>query len=107
MIKMVKIEKQRYILFKVIKDDSTYFEEKTFLNSIWQSIWKYFGMKGANKVGLWLLELNLENNLGIIRCTNKTKEEIITALTFIKEIDDKRVIFSPIKTSGTIKGLKK
>ena len=104
---MVKIEKQRYILFKVIKDDTTYFEEKNFLNSIWQSIWKFFGMKGANKVGLWLLELNLEKNLGIIRCSNKTKEEIITALTFIKDIDGNRVIFSPIKTSGTIKGLKK
>ena len=104
---MVKIEKQRYILFKIIKDENTQFEEQSFLNSIWQSIWKYFGMKGANKVGLWLLELNLEKNFGIIRCSTKTKEEIITALTLIKEINNERVIFSPIKTSGTIKGIKK
>ncbi len=63
-------------------------------------------MKGANKIGLWLVELNLEENYGIIRCSHETKEIIITALTLIQEINGKRVILSPIKTSGTIKSLK-
>lgn len=63
-------------------------------------------MKGANKIGLWLVELNLNENSGIIRCSHETKEIIITALTLIQEINGKRVILSPIKTSGTIKSLK-
>lgn len=63
-------------------------------------------MKGANKIGLWLVELNPQENYGIIRCAHETKEIIITALTLIQEIDGKRVIISPVKTSGTIRSLK-
>jgi RNase P/RNase MRP subunit POP5 len=63
-------------------------------------------MKGANKIGLWLVELNVNENYGILRCSHETKEIIITALTLIQEINGNRVILSPVKTSGTIKSLK-
>lgn len=63
-------------------------------------------MKGANKIGLWLVELNPDENCGIIRCSHETKEIIITALTLIQEINGKRLIISPVKTSGTIKSLR-
>ncbi len=82
-------------------------EKKVFLNVIWNSIWRYFGMKMANRIGLWLLELNLEEKYGIIRCTHKTKEIIITVLTLIKEINGENIIISPIKTTGTIKSFKR
>jgi len=104
---LVKLERQRYILFRIIKDANIFFEKQDFLNLIWRSIWRYFGMKEANKIGLWLFKLNLEEEIGIIRCSNKTKEELISALTLIREINGKRIILSPVKTSGTIKGLKK
>jgi len=83
-----------------------FLDQNSLLKSLWQSIWRYFGMKGANKIGLWLVELNLKENFGIIRCSHETKEIIITALTLIQEINGKRVILSPVKTSGTIKSLK-
>jgi ribonuclease P/MRP protein subunit POP5 len=63
-------------------------------------------MKEANKIGLWLVELNQEENYGIVRFSHETKEIIISALTLIQEINGKRVILSPVKTSGTIKSLK-
>ncbi len=53
------------------------------------------------------MELNLDEDFGIIRCSHKTKETIITALSLVKEIDGVRVILSPFKTSGTIRTLKK
>lgn len=64
-------------------------------------------MKEANKIGLWLVEFNLDEDFGIIRCSHKTKETIISALSLVKEIDGIRVILSPFKTSGTIRTLKK
>jgi ribonuclease P/MRP protein subunit POP5 len=103
---LVKIEKQRYVLFKIIKETDTFFDKQDILRLIWRSIWRYFGIKEANKTGLWLYKLDLKREIGIIRCSNETKEEIISALTFIKEINGKRIILSPIKTSGTIRGLK-
>ena len=100
-------ERQRYILFKIIKEENSRFSKEDLLKSIWASIWRYFGMKEANKIGLWLIEFNLEKKYGIIRCSHKTKESLITALCLITEIHGKRVILSTLKTSGTIKSLKK
>ena len=74
---------------------------------VWQSVWRYFGMNQANKIGLWLVELNNDENYGIIRCSHETKETVITAMTMIKEIDRKKIILSPVKTSGTIKSIMK
>lgn len=104
---MVKKERQRYILFKIIRENVVSFEKKDLLNSIWNSIWRYFGMKEANKIGLWLLELDLEENYGILRCSHNTKDVIISSLSLIKEIAGKRVVLSPIKTSGTIKAIRR
>ncbi|MFX1427639.1 MAG: Rpp14/Pop5 family protein [Promethearchaeota archaeon] len=95
------------MVFKIIKESEMFLDRSNVLNSIWQSIWRYFGMREANKIGLWLVELNLTEDYGIIRFSYDTKEVIITALTLVQEINGKRVIFSPIKTSGTIKALKK
>jgi len=105
-INLVRTERQRYILFKIIGEDVTNLNNKEFLKSIWNSIWSYFGMKEANKIGLWLLELDLEEKFGILRCSHNTKEVMISALSLIKEINGKRIILSPVKTSGTIKTIK-
>jgi len=102
----MKKERQRYILFKIIKDDIPNLNKKQLLNSLWCSIWKYFGIKEANKIGLWLVELNNLDGYGIIRCSHITKEIVISAITMVQEIADKRVILSPIKTSGTLKKIR-
>jgi RNase P/RNase MRP subunit POP5 len=64
-------------------------------------------LKEANKIGLWLIELNLEEKYGIIRCTNQTKETLISSLSLVKEINGIRVILATKFTSGTIKSIKK
>lgn len=98
----MKDERQRYILFKIINEDNTFLSENSLLTSLWHSIWRYFGMREANKVGLWLVELNNSEGYGIFRCSHITKEIVITALTMIQEVSGQKVIFSPIKTSGTL-----
>lgn len=81
--------------------------QNSLLKSIWQSIWRYFGLKEANKIGLWLIELNIDEGYGIIRCSHQTKETIISALSLVREINGIKVILSPIKTSGTIRSIKR
>ena len=82
-------------------------DQRDVLNSLWASIWKYFGLKEASKVGLWLLDINLRDGYGIVRCSHQTKEIVMSALTLITEISGKKIIISPIKTSGTIRSIKK
>ena len=103
---MVKQERQRYVLFKIIYFDGGLVEKQEFINTLWKSIWRYFGMREANKIGLWLVEFDISNRYGVLRCSHETKEILITALTMIKHINGKKVIISPIKTSGTIRSLK-
>ncbi|MFX1589867.1 MAG: Rpp14/Pop5 family protein, partial [Promethearchaeota archaeon] len=74
-------ERQRYILFRIFSEKKTKFDQNKILKAIWQSIWRYFGLKEANKTGLWLVEIDLENDYGIIRCSHQTKELVISALT--------------------------
>ena len=100
-------ERQRYILFRIFSENKSKFDQNKILKAIWQSIWRYFGLKEANKTGLWLVELNLENDYGIIRCSHQTKELVISALALITEITSEKIIFSPVKTSGTIRSLDK
>ncbi len=100
-------ERQRYISFKIIRENKIEITKNSLLKSIWQSIWRYFGLKEANKIGLWLIELNLNKGYGIIRCSHQTKETIISALSLVKQIDAIKVILSPFKTSGTIISLRK
>jgi RNase P/RNase MRP subunit POP5 len=64
-------------------------------------------LKEANKIGLWLIEFNLDENYGIIRCTHQTKEILISSLSLVKEINETRVILAPMKTTGTIKSIRK
>lgn len=81
--------------------------QREIVNSVWASIWRYFGLKEASKVGLWLLDINFIDGFGIIRCSHQTKEIVMTALTLITEISGNIVVLSPIKTSGTIRSIKK
>lgn len=101
-----KKERQRYIYFKIIKESNFKITQKSILKSIWQSIWRYFGLKEANKIGLWLIELNLDEEYGIIRCSHSTKEILITALSLVREVDGINVIITPFRTAGTIRSLK-
>ena len=104
---IVKKERHRYILFKVIREGENILDQRDILNSLWASIWKYFGLKEASKIGLWLLDINFVDGFGIVRCSHHTKEIVLSALTLITEISGKKIILSPIKTSGTIRSIKK
>ncbi len=104
---MVKKERHRYLLFKLLLKDDFKIASNGILKAIWEAIWRFFGLKEASKVGLWLLELDIHHKFGIIRFSHKTKEIVISALTLIREIEGKRIILSPVKTSGTISCIKK
>lgn len=103
-MKQHHLERQRYILFEYISLDSTeYFNEKEMTRAIWSSMVKLFGDYPSYKSGLWMVEFNSDLKWGIIRCTNKTKEMVISAIAFTNEVKSNRIIFHTIRTSGTIR----
>ena len=106
---MIKKEKQRYILFRIITEPDNkliILSKRGFIDILWNVIWNYFGMNTANKIGLWLLKLDWKKRYGIIRCSHITKEIMISALSLINEINSERIIITPIKTSGSFNKIK-
>lgn len=103
----MKFERQRYILFYYIVEKDIIIDGKSIINLIWKNLFRYFGIKETSKIGLWLIELNLEERWGILRFAHTSKEIVITSLGMIRYLQNSRLSIYPIKTSGTIKKIKK
>jgi len=107
----MKFERQRYVLvqykFFNIKNSSIKIDEKKIIRAIWNTLTNLFGECSAYKCGLWIVDHNVDYKYFIIRCSNVTKYYLITSLVFIKKLDTLPIIFHTIKTTGTIKKIKK
>jgi len=57
----------------------------------------------CKKMRLFLVRF--DGNIGIIRCRNLEKENVINLLNLINEVNSKKVDIKTVGTSGTIKSL--
>ncbi len=96
--------KKRYIVFEIISNGTI--EYGPLVSSIWKSMINLFGEKGAAESRAWVIKNLYNENHGIIRCSHDKTEEVRTALTFIKMIEDKNVIIRVLGITGTIKTAK-
>ncbi|MHA1776836.1 MAG: hypothetical protein DRO88_06700 [Promethearchaeia archaeon] len=102
----MKTIRQRYVLFEVFtlpKNVSIHIFKEQIMKVIWDQMQILFGQKICFKAGLWMIRWDPINRIGIIRCDNVSKWELITSMTFITRIERIPVIFHTRKTSGTIK----
>ena len=98
-------EKKRYIKFQVVSEEPISYSDLEAV--IWDAALDIFGEKGVSQTNMWLIK-NLydeKKQIGIIRCNNKSVQQVITCLGLISRLGDIRVIFKILKVSGTIKGL--
>ncbi len=102
------LQRQRYLLFEYfLIDPDTQLKEKEIIQTIWITLTKLFGEYNAYKTGLWMTEFDPDDHWGILRCNNITDKKVVASLAFIRQIKNVSVIFHTIKTSGTIKKIKK
>src|SRR3989304_6462706 len=98
-------EKERYVAFQVISEETITYSDLEA--AVWNTMLDFFGEYGTSKTSVWLIK-NLydeQKQIGVIRCNNKSVQEILAALGIITRLGDIRVIFKILKVSGTIKGL--
>ncbi len=99
-------EKDRYIKFQVISEEPIFYPDLE--QAIWNTFLDFFGEFGVSKTNLWIIK-NLydeEKQIGVIKCNNKSVQQVLAGLGLISRLGDNRVIFKILKVSGTIKGLK-
>lgn len=102
------LQRQRYILFEFLTFKSqTTISEKDIIKSVWSSMIRLFGEYNSYFSGLWMIKYDVYRKWGVIRCNNKTKEKVISALALITKIKGVPVLFHTIRTSGTIKKILK
>lgn len=98
-------ERERYIKFQVISQESIFYSDLE--QAIWQTLLDFYGEFGLSKTSMWLVK-NLwdeRSQTGVIRCNNKSVQQVIAGLGLVTRLGDNRIIFKILKVSGTIKGL--
>jgi len=102
------LQRQRYVLFEIQTFKvNIVFNQSDIIKEIWNSFQKLFGDYNSYKLGLWMVDYDDVEKIGILRCTNITKEMLIASLSFISRINNYPVIIHTKKASGTIKKILK
>jgi ribonuclease P/MRP protein subunit POP5 len=99
-------ERHRYISFKVISEEPITYSDLE--SAIWNVLLDFYGEVGISKTDIWIIKnlYDSNNQVGVIRCNNRSVQKVIAGLGLISRLGDTRVIFKILKVSGTIKGLK-
>jgi ribonuclease P/MRP protein subunit POP5 len=100
-------ERKRYILFKVISEQSINYQ--LFKELLSSTILKFYGELTFGKFGFRILNerWNEKEQIGIIKCNHLYVPNIIVALGLLQRLGDRRVNVKILKVSGTIKSLLK
>jgi len=96
-------ERKRYIAFEILSEQDV--DRQGLIKEIWSSAYSLFGDVGTSKLGLWLLKL--DGNKGIVRCHRDRTEEVRAVLAAIDGIYANPVGVVVLRTSGTVKGVKR
>jgi len=102
---MVRAYKKRYILFRLISEENQLTKNKV-RKAIYGCSQHLFGIFGLSQANLDFLEYDEEKKLGILRCSNKSLDNIRASLAFIQQLEGERVSLHVLRVSGTIKTIK-
>jgi RNase P/RNase MRP subunit POP5 len=82
-------------------------DSREFLDAVWGAVLKLYGEYGASRVGLALIDYDVEKRFAVIRTVHSAVDMVRTALASMTRIGNKPVTIHVIRVSGTIKSLYK
>jgi len=94
---------KRYFSVRVIVDKQL--TEQHLIETVATSIIKHFGEVGMASMNLRLIRYDPKEGEAVVVCEKATTNQLLTALTFVREIDGAPISLLVVRTSGTIKGL--
>lgn len=94
-------ERNRYIAFELITESKL--NKDDVVRNLWNSLLRFLGESGTGETGFWILDWDNEMQRGILKVNHKSVDRVRAALTLMKEINNKKVIFHTSGVSGTIK----
>lgn len=97
--------RKRYIVFTIVSEHS--FSRKEIEEAVRKNINKVYGFIGLARADPKLVYYEPSLKKGVIRTSHLEKELVITALSLVREVNGKKLVIIPLKTTGTIKRAKK
>ena len=97
-------EKKRYIAFEI--DSESGFAREDIIRAVDTSCRDFMGEYGYGKAGVMIVDDAVNGKKGVVKVNNKYIDLVKVSLMMIKEINNNKVIFKSVKTSGSIMKLK-
>lgn len=98
-------EKERYIIFKVLSENKKFSKEEILKGCLY-AVHSFLGDKGMSDANIYLIEWDEDLDVGILKTTHKTKDDVIVALSLLSTLNETKISIIPLKTTGTIKKAK-
>ncbi|MCG3225969.1 MAG: hypothetical protein H7645_03560 [Candidatus Heimdallarchaeota archaeon] len=103
---MVTIERDRYVVFKILPDD-TKTEIVDLKRNIWSMYQRLYGLEGTTDAGLFFEDYNDEKSIGLVRCSSKSLSYLMISIAMITEVDGTEILILPLFVTGLINKAKK
>jgi RNase P/RNase MRP subunit POP5 len=102
---LLKKVKRRYLALEIEAEET--FSSEEFVDALWGAISRLYGEHGASRVGLVLIDYDMEKRFVVIRTVHTAVDVVRTALASITRIGNKPVAIHVLRVSGTIRSLYK
>jgi len=100
---LLKRIRRRYLALEI--DSGELFDSREFLDAVWSAVLKLYGEYGASRVGLALIDYDMEKKFAVIRTAHTAVDMVRTALASMTRIGNKPVAIHILTVSGTIRSL--
>lgn len=97
-------EKKRYIAFEI--DGECGFAKDDIIKAVDTSCKSFMGEYGYGKANVMVVDDAVNGKKGVVRANSKYVDLVKTSLMMIKEINNNKVIFKNVKTSGSLMKVK-
>lgn len=101
----MKVVRRRYLALEIECDGLL--DSREFLDAVWGAVLRLYGEYGASRVGLSLIDFDVEGKFAVVRVAHTGVDMVRTALASITRIGDKPVAVHVVRVSGTIRSLYK
>lgn len=94
---------KRYVVFRVLRiDDTPNFEELE--SCLKEAVREGLGLLGSSDISVKLIRYRVESGIGILRIVSNNIYPAIFSISRVRKCGGKRILISPLKITGTIKG---
>lgn len=98
-------QKSRYLA--VLIESEEIIDERDFSEAIWRSLLRLFGIYGASKSKMQVIEYDGSKGYAVVRCLLSALRMVRCSIATVIRIDNRPVAFHVIGISGTLKALRR